>query len=62
MIGSGRSAIVDAWQEGQLWSKGRCEKFSGAKGSRATITEFAAFIHACRSGEPGRSRGKTYTA
>jgi predicted dehydrogenase/threonine dehydrogenase-like Zn-dependent dehydrogenase len=49
IIGSGRSAIVDAWQDGQLWSGGRCEKFSGQK-DRGHDKEFAAFIHACRSG------------
>ena len=48
-IGSGRSAAIDAWQDGQLWSKGQCEKFSGQKdkGHRA---EFAAFLGACRKG------------
>jgi predicted dehydrogenase/threonine dehydrogenase-like Zn-dependent dehydrogenase len=49
VIGSGRSAIVDAWQDGQLWSGGRCEKFSGQK-DRGHDKEFAAFIHACRTG------------
>jgi predicted dehydrogenase/threonine dehydrogenase-like Zn-dependent dehydrogenase len=49
VIGSGRSAIVDAWQDGQLWSGGRCEKFSGQK-DRGHDKEFAAFINACRSG------------
>jgi predicted dehydrogenase/threonine dehydrogenase-like Zn-dependent dehydrogenase len=48
-IGTGRSAAIDAWQDGQLWSKGQCEKFSGQKdkGHRA---EFAAFLEACRKG------------
>jgi predicted dehydrogenase len=48
-IGTGRSAVIDAWQDGQLWSKGQCEKFSGQKdkGHRA---EFAAFLDACRKG------------
>jgi predicted dehydrogenase len=48
-IGTGRSAVLDGWRDGQLWSNGRCEKFSGQKdkGHRA---EFAAFLEACRKG------------
>jgi predicted dehydrogenase/threonine dehydrogenase-like Zn-dependent dehydrogenase len=48
-IGTGRSASIEAWQEGQFWAKGKCEKFSAEKdkGHRA---EFAAFLEACRKG------------
>jgi predicted dehydrogenase len=49
VIGTGRSAVVDAWQDGQLWSKGRCEKFAGQK-DRGHRAEFAAFIDTCRKG------------
>lgn len=51
IIGSGRSAVLDAWQDGRLWSKGACEKFSAQK-DRGHQTEFAAFISACRRGGP----------
>ena len=48
-MGTGRTAVVSNWQDGELWHKGRCEKFSAQKdkGHRA---EFAAFIEACRKG------------
>ena len=36
VIASGRSATLDAWEEGRLWTKGRCEKFSAAKESRSS--------------------------
>jgi len=49
VLGTGRSAVVEGWQDGQLWSGGKCEKFSAQKdkGHRA---EFTAFIEACRKG------------
>jgi predicted dehydrogenase/threonine dehydrogenase-like Zn-dependent dehydrogenase len=47
VLGRGRTAVVNNWQDGELWSKGKCEKFSAEKGHRA---EFAAFIEACRKG------------
>jgi len=47
VIGRGRCAVIDAWQDGQLWSGGRREKFSAQK-DRGHATEFATFIHACR--------------
>jgi predicted dehydrogenase/threonine dehydrogenase-like Zn-dependent dehydrogenase len=51
VIGIGRSAVIDAWQDGQLWSKGRCEKFSAEK-DRGHNQEFAAFLNACKAGGP----------
>jgi predicted dehydrogenase len=48
-MGTGRSASIDGWQEGQLWSKGKCEKFSAEK-DRGHRAEFAAFLEACRRG------------
>jgi len=51
VIALGRSAVIDAWQDGQLWSGGRCEKFSAQK-DKGHDKEFAAFIDACRSDGP----------
>jgi predicted dehydrogenase len=51
VIASGRSATLDAWDEGRLWTKGRCQKFSAAK-DRGHKAEFAAFLAACRKGAP----------
>lgn len=51
IIGPGRSAFLDAWLDGQLWSGGKCEKFSGLK-DRGHDNEFAAFVAACRAGGP----------
>jgi len=49
IISAGKSAVLDAWNEGQLWSSGKCEKFSADK-DRGHQSEFAAFIKACRNG------------
>jgi len=43
--------VLDGWQDGQLWSEGRCEKFSGAK-DKGHDAEFAAFVNACKRGGP----------
>jgi predicted dehydrogenase len=51
IIAPGRSASFEGWQEGQLWSGGKCEKFSGRK-DKGHNREFAAFIDACRRGGP----------
>ena len=51
IIGTGRSASLEGWQDGQLWSKGQCEKFSGQK-DKGHAAEFAAFVKACREGGP----------
>jgi predicted dehydrogenase/threonine dehydrogenase-like Zn-dependent dehydrogenase len=51
VIASGRSATLDGWREGQLWTQGRCEKFSAQK-DRGHKAGFAAFLAACRDGGP----------
>ncbi len=51
IIAAGRSASLEGWSDGRLWSKGKCEKFSGDK-DRGHQAEFAAFIDACRKGGP----------
>jgi predicted dehydrogenase/threonine dehydrogenase-like Zn-dependent dehydrogenase len=51
VIASGRTASLEGWQEGQLWTKGRGEKFSAQK-DRGHKAGFAAFLAACRSGGP----------
>jgi predicted dehydrogenase/threonine dehydrogenase-like Zn-dependent dehydrogenase len=51
VIGAGRSAVLDAWNDGELWSKGACEKYS-AQRDRGHNTEFSAFIAACTQGGP----------
>ena len=51
VIGAGRSAALEGWSEGQLWSKGKCEKFSGEK-DKGHAAEFAAFVRACQAGGP----------
>lgn len=51
VISSGKSAILDAWQQGELWSGGKVEKFKGLK-DRGHRAEFSAFIEACRKGGP----------
>jgi predicted dehydrogenase len=49
VIGGGRSATLEGWQDGQLWSNGRCGKFSGEK-DKGHNAEFAAYIRACTKG------------
>ena len=49
VIASGHSATLDAWDQGQLWTKGRSEKFSGGK-NKGHRAEFSAFLAACRKG------------
>ena len=51
VIATGQSAVLEAWQDGQLWSKGQCRKFSGEK-DRGHAAEFAAFVKSCREGGP----------
>jgi predicted dehydrogenase len=48
-FGTGKSATLDNWNAGELWSKGKCEKFSGGK-DKGHAAEFQAFIKACREG------------
>lgn len=49
ILGGGRSAILDAFDSGELWSNGKCEKFSGQK-DKGHQAEFTAFLNACRNG------------
>jgi predicted dehydrogenase len=49
VLGGGRTAVVDAWQDVQLWSNGKPQRFP-AKKDKGHHAEFAAFLFACRSG------------
>src|SRR5262249_15722463 len=49
ILGGGRTAVLDNWSEGELWSAGRAEKFSGNK-DKGHNAEFAAFIAAAGAG------------
>ncbi len=49
VLGGGRSAVLDSWNDGELWANGKCDKFSGQK-DKGHQSEFAAFLNACRSG------------
>jgi predicted dehydrogenase/threonine dehydrogenase-like Zn-dependent dehydrogenase len=49
VFGGGRTAVIDAWKEGELWSGKRRERFSAAK-DKGHTAEFSAFIETCRSG------------
>ncbi len=51
VFAGGRTAVLDNWKDGQLWSGGSCKKFDGGsdKGHQAG---FSAFLAACRSGGP----------
>ncbi|HYA17964.1 MAG TPA: Gfo/Idh/MocA family oxidoreductase, partial [Bryobacteraceae bacterium] len=48
-IGAGKTAVLDNWNDGELWSKGKCERFSGGK-DKGHAAEFRAFIQTCREG------------
>jgi len=49
LFGGGRTAVIDAWDEVELWKGGRAEQASGGKdkGHRA---ELEVFLAACRQG------------
>ena len=49
VFGGNRTATLDNWKEGQLWSGGNCRKFDGGmdKGHQAG---FSSFLAACRKG------------
>jgi predicted dehydrogenase/threonine dehydrogenase-like Zn-dependent dehydrogenase len=49
VLGGGRTAVIDAWQEMQLWRNGKLERLS-AKKDKGHQEEFAAFLSACRDG------------
>jgi predicted dehydrogenase/threonine dehydrogenase-like Zn-dependent dehydrogenase len=49
VLGGGKSAFLDNWDAGELWSGGKAEKFSGNK-DKGHSAGFSAFIEACRNG------------
>jgi predicted dehydrogenase/threonine dehydrogenase-like Zn-dependent dehydrogenase len=49
VFGGGRTAVVDSWNEIQLWTGNRCRKISGKK-DKGHAAEFSAFLSACRDG------------
>ncbi|MCL5743430.1 MAG: Gfo/Idh/MocA family oxidoreductase, partial [Acidobacteria bacterium] len=51
VLGGGRTAVIDAWQNVELWRNGKLER-SSAKKDKGHQEEFAAFLSACRSGGP----------
>jgi len=51
VMGGGRTAVIDAWQDLELWRNGKLERLS-AKKEKGHKEEFAAFLSACRSGGP----------
>jgi predicted dehydrogenase len=51
VLGGGRTAVIDAWQNVELWRNGKRER-SSAKRDKGHQGEFAAFLSACRSGGP----------
>jgi predicted dehydrogenase len=51
VLGGGRTAVIDAWQNVDLWCNGKPER-SSARKDKGHQEEFAAFLSACRSGGP----------
>jgi predicted dehydrogenase len=51
VFGGQKAAVVDAWDEVQLWSGNRCQKLRGQK-DKGHKAEFTAFLAACREGGP----------
>jgi predicted dehydrogenase len=51
VLGGGRTAVIDAWQNVELWRNGKLER-SSAKKDKGHQWEFAAFLSACRTGGP----------
>jgi len=49
VFGGGKTGIIEAWKDGELWSGKRCKRFSAGK-DKGHSSEFAVFIEACRSG------------
>ena len=49
-FGGGRTAVIEHWNDMQLWRGGKMEKASGG-GDRGHAAEFAAFIEGCRGGK-----------
>jgi predicted dehydrogenase/threonine dehydrogenase-like Zn-dependent dehydrogenase len=51
VLGGGRTAVIDAWRDVELWRNGRSEHLS-AKKDKGHREEFAAFLSVCRNGGP----------
>lgn len=51
VLGGGRTAVIDAWHDVELWRNGKLERWP-AKRDKGHQEEFAAFLAACRSGGP----------
>jgi predicted dehydrogenase/threonine dehydrogenase-like Zn-dependent dehydrogenase len=51
VMGGGRTAVIDAWHNVELWRNGKLERLS-AKKDKGHSEEFAAFLSACRNGGP----------
>src|SRR5262249_17994811 len=46
VFGGGRTGVVDAWNDGELWSGKRRKRFSAQK-DKGHSSEFSAFVEAC---------------
>lgn len=49
LFGGGRTAVIDAWDQVDLWKGGRCERARGGK-DKGHRGELEAFLKACREG------------
>jgi predicted dehydrogenase len=49
VFGGGRTAVIDSWNEIQLWNGNGCRKVSGKK-DKGHAAEFGAFLSACKDG------------
>ena len=49
VLGGSRCAVVEAWDQIQMWSEGRCRRESAQK-DKGHEAEFKAFVKACRDG------------
>ena len=51
ILGGGRTAVIDGWQDVELWRNGK-QKRCPAKRDKGHQEEFAVFFSACRTGGP----------
>jgi len=51
VVGGGRTAVVDNWDDIQLWRDGRVRRSSGSR-DRGHQAELEAFLRACKEGGP----------
>jgi predicted dehydrogenase len=49
VFGGGRTAVVDSWDEIQLWTGNHCRRISGKK-DKGHAAELSAFLSGCRGG------------